>query len=67
MDVDRIPLSARLQQTIDQNLARGRAQRDAERRRVMHFPVRNRWLIVKARERSTWRAVWVDLLYLLRG
>jgi hypothetical protein len=42
-------------------------QQAADRRALQAWPFRNRWLIVKARERSTWREVWYDLLYLLRG
>lgn len=38
-----------------------------ERRHNRRFPLRNRFLIVKARTRSTWREAWEDLLYLLLG
>jgi len=42
-------------------------RRDWTRRHNQRFPFRNRWLIVKARERSNWREVWEDLIYLVRG
>lgn len=67
MKVERIPTSEQWKRDIATNLAIGRAARDAERRRLMHFPLRNRWLIVKARTRVSWREVWTDLVYLLRG
>jgi hypothetical protein len=37
------------------------------RRHALHFPLRNRWLIVKVHPRTTWREVWYDLWYLIRG
>jgi hypothetical protein len=49
---------------IRENIEIGRA---ARRRRTQKFPFRNRWLIVKARDRSTWRQVWDDLIYLVTG
>jgi hypothetical protein len=39
----------------------------AARRRVVHFPFRHRWLVVKARSRVTWGQWLEDLIYLLRG
>jgi hypothetical protein len=43
------------------------ARQHADRRILQRYPFRNRWLIVNARERATWREVWYDLLYLIRG
>jgi len=31
------------------------------------WPLRTRWLIVKARERETWRELWADLVYVVIG
>lgn len=43
------------------------ARQHAQRRILLHYPLRNRWLIVRAREHATWRALWYDLLYVVRG
>jgi len=67
MLIDRTPLSEDLRHTVESNIALGRAQRDRDRRRAAHWPLRNRWLIVKAREDRSWREVWADLVYLVRG
>jgi len=67
MKVQRIRTSDAWKRAIATNLELGRAAREAERRRLMHFPLRNRWLIVRARTRTTWREVWTDLGYLIRG
>jgi hypothetical protein len=64
MKVQRIPLSDDLRRTIATNLEIGRA---AHRREVIRFPVRNRWLIVRARTHETWRELLQDLVYLVRG
>ncbi len=44
-------------------------QRHGDRRRAQQLPFRNRWLIVKLRTRLrvTWRDLWEDLIYLVRG
>jgi len=65
--VDRRPLSEDLRHTVVETIALDRAERDQARRHAQHWPLRNRYLIVRARERSTWREVWADLVYLVRG
>lgn len=39
-----------------------RQQRDAR-----DWPWRTRWWIVRVRERTTWRQLWADLWFLVRG
>jgi len=69
MKIERLPMSDELKQTLAANLKMGaRARRrDQARRRALRFPIHNRWLIVRARTRVTWRQVWLDLCYLVRG
>jgi len=67
MKVERVPTSDEWKRTVSQNLAIGRAQREWQRRHHARFPLRNRWWIVRARTRRTWRQVWLDLVYLVRG
>lgn len=43
------------------------AQKQFERRSNARLPLRNRWLIVRARLRTSWPEVWVDVLYLVAG
>ena len=40
---------------------------DARRRRVMDYPFRTRWQLVRRFQRSTWVHWWEDLVYLVRG
>lgn len=67
IQIDRVPLSDRWKRTVTENLALGARARRRHRRQAQHWPVRNRWLIIKARARSTWRETWVDLVYLVTG
>ncbi len=51
-------------------LALERARRAWVRRHEQHFPLRVRWFVYWARgaaHRRSWREVWQDVIYLVRG
>jgi len=39
----------------------------ARRRALVHFPLRNRWLVFKVRLKLRLAELWDDLVYLARG
>jgi hypothetical protein len=45
-------------------MAKARLHQQRPRRR---WPLRNRWLVVKARTREDWHEWWADLVYLIVG